>query len=277
MRNKMYSEHKFLRLAKKMELYYFWKSEYSSMVRLVLLEFYSHTVTLHEVDLTKHEQLQPFFCHINPSMQIPTLVVSSSKVITESVNISKYIVPKNGWTDKAEEMIQRIAALPMYQITYGYTDEPELKKKQFLQTLFKERPTVMKNILLSNSSLSEDMKQNYANRIRIYETEMIEQMSDPVIVQHCWKKIDEFLVWLEQQLSKLEDPILGVIENQFSVADCHLIPIVARIISLEREHLISQKPKLYQWWKQMQKRDSFRKVFDKKCETHPNDSNCFCK
>jgi glutathione S-transferase len=254
-------------------LYYHWKSICSSMVYLHLLEKQITDCEFVHVDITRGEQIEPWFITLNPKGQVPVLV-DGDRVVPDSLAISFYLESEGArgrsllWPEIVAHCTQRLRAL--HDINYFAITAPGVS---WMSSGFMERGAQMASRVEQLMKDNPQLAEHYAKRLRAFGEEKLSVLRDPDAPRLNWDKTEQELAALEELCGMHAGPWLFGAE--FSVLDAHVIPFLARIRSLRREDLIDSRPRLRTLWEQAQTRPSFRTVFSQSCEVHG--PGCFCK
>lgn len=235
------------------------------MVRLVIAEKGIEDIEYKLVDLDHKQNLSPEYIAINPKGQVPAFVVDGQS-ITESLDISMWLESHYsspsllpGETSARSRVMADLAELyeiNFFAMLFGIpTQDRVAKEREYKEAIFRE------NIEEAERQMKEhpELREQYEKRLETYRTKT-SRLVEPAYVQENWKKLGNLLDKFEESLTK--GNFLSQ-EDDYSLLDAHATAVLARLIKVDKENEIQARPKLSEYWSRVQKRDSFKKVYDR--------------
>ncbi|XP_049777453.1 ganglioside-induced differentiation-associated protein 1 [Schistocerca cancellata] len=264
-------------------LYYHHYSFYSQKVLMALYEkklpFKSSIV-----NITKGEQFEPWFLHINPRGEIPVLQ-DGVKIIPDSGRILDYLEDNfsNGDTrrliplDQGAEVRQKVIhfrsvidQLPSGAITLGSFFHPQYSQKPklpFIQPVRRMLQSAEKN---SCMTLRYHAEKNPESRdVLLQKAKAQEIKHEKLLVKDEYQKL---LEQVDSVLSEVENELASHADSkeewwlccaQFTVADITLSVLLDRLYRLGLEEYFwanGKKSHISKYYERVQKRESFRKT-----------------
>jgi glutathione S-transferase len=232
-----------------MTLYYFPLSTTSQKVRLC--QFHKG-VSLAEriVDLTKLEQLSAEYLALNPSGQVPTLVVGDQPLYEASI-INEFLnerFPDNPLLPQDAVLRARIRAFTKY---VDRSPTVEIATPTYRAWVAPALAALPKEPLLQEVERTPEPV-NRARWVRTVNNEITD--SD---VEAAYLLVERFLARMEQLLEA--GPYL--FGADYSLADVEATPIVVRLQHLSRGDLIAKYPRVSAWFSRVQSLPNFAPVY----------------
>ncbi|GKD88591.1 glutathione S-transferase TCHQD [Tanacetum coccineum] len=238
-----------------MQLYHHPYSIDSQKVRLALEER-NIDYTSYHVNPVTGKNMDPSFFRMNPTAKLPVFQ-NGGHVIFNTIEIIQYIeriaLVSSGSgiiTQSSKKVVEW-----MYKIQ-------EWNPKFFTISHIPEKYYIyvskfIRRVIIARMSEAPDLATAYHTKLKeAYETE--EKLRDPQVLQrseqHLIKLLDDVEIQLEETLYLAED--------EFTLADVMLVPILARLTLLDLENeYISCRPKLAEYWTLVQQRPSYKHGF----------------
>lgn len=233
-------------------LYHGETSTCSKRVRITLAEKGVEWESRH-INLAKRENLDPEYLKLNPNGVVPTLV-HDGRVLIESIFIIQYLdeifpdpplAPADAfgraqmriWMDRIEHVLHRNINIVSW-IRQGRYKRFEGMSEAELQVVLDAQATEEKRLLL---------------RTRLKQGVSEEDMD------FAEERVAEVLDGMEAQMSST-DWLCG---DNFSLADISVAPFFERFEANGNEKLTDwdKRPRVGDWWRRVQARDSFQKAF----------------
>jgi glutathione S-transferase len=246
-------------------LYFKPGSVFSSMVRMVISEKGIKDIKFNEVDVDNLQNLSPEYIKMNPKGQVP-VYASQDEIITESLDISMYLESHYsspsllpGESSARSRVIADLASLydvNYFTICFGATTPEQVEK---------ERPAkeaVVKKItdeVKRQMELHPELREQYEIRIKTYGNKS-KHILDQEAVQAEWAKLRTLLDAFNDNLAY--GKFLSK-ENDYSLLDAHITPVLARLVKIGHEQEIKSRSRLAEYWGRLQERDSFKTVYDR--------------
>ena len=232
-----------------MVLYYFPLSTTSQKVRLCQ---YHKGISLGErvIDLTKLEQLTPEYLALNPSGQVPTLVVGDQPLYEASI-INEFLneqFPEKPLLPADAVLRARIRAFVKYVDRGPTVDIATPTYRAWVGPALAKLPH---EALLPQLERTPDP----VHRARWLRT-LRDQISD-ADVEAAYQAVERFLAHMEALLES--GPYL--FGADYTLADVEATPIVVRLQHLLRSDLIAKHPRVSAWLSRVQALPNFGPVY----------------
>ncbi|KAH8556310.1 thioredoxin-like protein [Umbelopsis sp. PMI_123] len=246
-------------------LYYKPSSVFSSMVRMVIAEKGIKDIEMRLIDLEHLENLSPEYIKINPKGQVPAYV-TQDETLTESLDISMYLESHYsspsllpGETLARSRVMAQLTSLydiGYLAINYGVMTQEQAEKDRLTLEAGMNRN---KDEVKRQIELHPELREQYEIRIKAYHGKS-KDLLDPEFVQSQWAKLGALLDLFEDNLA--HGQFLSQ-ENDYSLLDAHATPVLARLVKLGHDQDIQSRPRLADYWRRIQDRDSFKTVYDR--------------
>ncbi|PWA67380.1 glutathione S-transferase family protein [Artemisia annua] len=240
-----------------MQLYHHPYSLDSQKVRLALEERNIDYTSYHVNPITG-KNMDPSFFRMNPTAKLPVFQ-NGGHVIFNTIEIILYI-ERIALVSSGSGIIKQSSKKVvewMYKIQ-------EWNPKFFTISHIPEKYYIyvskfIRRVVIARMSEAPELATAYHTKLKeAYETE--EKLRDPQVLQrseqHLIKLLDEVEIQLEETLYLAED--------EFTLADVMLVPILARLtlLGLENDYICC-RPKLAAYWALVQQRPSYKHVIGK--------------
>lgn len=238
-----------------MILYNASSSYYSMIARLALLEaaipFENRRMDIH---LAK-EQLDPWYCALNPKMTVPTLV-DGPQIWTDSQDILNYAAQRANtlWLDSDAEVQPYIQ-----QIVYAHYNII-IERLTFIKAL-SSIPLlrfVLPNMLRRVIKKLESKQQLVSNELAVKEKIALNQQRIAFFTEgNIKEKLELERTSVRHLLAKLPNPSELLFGNKISSADIVIAALFTRLKMIGEERLLESQA-LNAWFARMQQRAGYK-------------------
>jgi glutathione S-transferase len=237
-----------------LELYHNINSVCAQKVRIALLEK-GETAKDHLLTL-RGDQNEPAYLKLNPNGVVPTLVHDGDAIIESSL-ILYYIddaFPNPPLMPKAPALRHRV------RLYNKLIDEYVHNACTILTFATAFRPNFLK---MSREAWLAEINKAPLKRRAEYKRSVIEHGLESEFVSDSLAHHQKMLSWMDQGLQS--GPYL--VGNDFSLADCAVIPYILRLELLKLRGLWDRYPAVEDWWNRVRERPSVKAaIFDRMSE-----------
>ncbi|KAI8342568.1 hypothetical protein BC941DRAFT_413143 [Chlamydoabsidia padenii] len=259
-----------------LDIYTFPPSLWASVPRLIVEEKGIPDVNYINVDLSKAENFAPDFIKLTPHHTIPVLVDhKTNQTLTDTITVSRHLDDLSGRTltpasEQEENQMNQLLALLHGQHDVGNplfftagSDEEVAAKKDLVLPFLKNRIAgweKYKSETTGNEQLQELYKQQIHNAhqlIGAYDTKAAGMYQQH---EHCWTLAQELLDTLEKTLEK-NDGNTYLVGNQYTLADVHATPVLARFILIKGDSaVLGGRPLLTAYYERIKTKPNFKTI-----------------
>jgi len=211
--------------------------------------------------LKKQENLNPnFLINVNKDGTVPALVHGEKMIpdsrelswyLEDTIKDSKSLVNKEN-RDEIKTWMDKIHKLNFFRVSFAAVEGSEESK--FLIKMSENNVNKIKELM----NKYPDLEDIYENKLMLWKNnkKMIVTKEEK---SKAWEEFSLFFDELEKTLSKTK----YLVGDEFTMADCHLIPVFYRMEELKNRNmkeadLISNRENVLKYWHLMKNRESFQ-------------------
>ncbi|ORZ07848.1 hypothetical protein BCR42DRAFT_495706 [Absidia repens] len=262
------------------DVYTFPPSLWAAVPRLIIEEKNIPDINYITTDLSKAENFSPEFLKLNPNHTIPVVVdEQANKTLTDSIAVSKYLDEKSGNTLTPKDKHQVDQMNGLLDLLHGThdvgnplfftaaSDQDSDAKRAMVVPFLKNRIAGWQHYLAATQD--EATKQMYQQQIQATEQLIAAydksntQQAATMYNQHdaCWQLALDLLDMLEATLKTNDNGSAYLVGNEYTLADVHTTPVLARFILIKGEDaILGGRPLLKSYYDRVRAKPNFKTI-----------------